>query len=487
MMGAKFPPCSTITGKVTCCVPNCDSRTDKNLELRFHKFPPENKYFVKFKNDLGIFEKTDAFDAWKKVLKMENVIPSMKVCSLHFQMDDYLLPRFPYTETRRRVLKRTAVPSCNLPIISQSEEAELRKNKKDSTKQEIKVDEDEIIYEEFLEDEEYLIDHGEIGDIRPESSTKHLMHDAQVQVDLGFTKNNFSNFITSNDELKISTGIESFEVLQTIVHIVEIKYGDKLKPRDVEMSICDRIIMTYVKLKQNLSYSFLAVLFKCQSEKDCQRIFSEMIKILRKCLNVVIKWPSKESISKNLPKCFEKYRDVRVLLDCIEIHIQQPDNAFNQMITHSTPEESRNCKFMIGVTPAENICYISRAYEGCTSDETIFANSDIMTLLERGDAIIGKSDFNIDNICELNGWKCYRPTLSEKAPKFNGSSTCDINKARVHVERSIQRIKDFKIVEKAISSYLIPLIKDMFMVICATVNLNSPYIKKDEFMETTEV
>lgn len=61
--------------------------------------------------------------------------------------------------------------------------------------------------------------------------------------------------------------------------------------------------------------------------------------------------------------------------------------------------------------------------------------------------------------------------------------TCKIAKARVHIERANQRIKVFKIVGETMTTNLIPLVEDIFTVVCATVNLSSPIIKDDKFMK----
>ncbi|EFN74673.1 hypothetical protein EAG_00148, partial [Camponotus floridanus] len=95
---------------------------------------------------------------------------------------------------------------------------------------------------------------------------------------------------------------------------------------NVRMNTRDRVIMTYMKLKQNVSYSLLAIIFNCYSAKHCQRVFYNTVKILNQCLKPAIPWPSREKILKNLPQCFEGFEDVRVILDCTEIFIQKPAN-----------------------------------------------------------------------------------------------------------------------------------------------------------------
>ncbi|XP_071557201.1 uncharacterized protein [Temnothorax nylanderi] len=71
-------------------------------------------------------------EAWKNALKTEKMTSYMKVCSRHFQKEDYILPDV-VAKTRR--LKTTAVPSCNLPSsatrktpsVAEADEARLQK------------------------------------------------------------------------------------------------------------------------------------------------------------------------------------------------------------------------------------------------------------------------------------------------------------------------------------------------------------------------
>ncbi|KAK0072166.1 hypothetical protein PV326_000361, partial [Microctonus aethiopoides] len=58
--------------------------------------------------------------------------------------------------------------------------------------------------------------------------------------------------------------------------------------------------------------------------------------VLSASLENVIKRPSKKIISKNLPLCFEGFENVRVVLDCTEIFVQQPSELCCQLLTHST-------------------------------------------------------------------------------------------------------------------------------------------------------
>lgn len=307
--------------------------------------------------------------------------------------------------------------------------------------------------------------------------------DVSVQVQSGDLLPKFWQFIKSDNELSTLTGIESFDIFNTIVNIVKL-----IKPENsnAKLSVQDKVLMTYVKLKQNMSYACLSILFNCCTAKQCKRIFTEMIHILSKCLKVAIPWPSEEEILRNLPKCFEDFKDVRIVLDCTEISLQKSKNLCCQLNTYSHYKGTYTCKFLTGVTPAGNISFISKPYGGRASDKIIFEQSNLKNLLHLGDAIMVDRGFLIDDMCKMNGWKCIRPPFLKNKKQFTKSEailTSKIACARVHIERSNQRIKAFQIFSNRLPVNLVPLLEEIFTVICATVNLNSPILKDDKFIQ----
>ncbi|XP_024887392.1 uncharacterized protein LOC112464568 isoform X1 [Temnothorax curvispinosus] len=472
-----FPPRSSYNNKVNCSVRGCQSKARKNLNVRFHIFPKPNKRFIHL---FGNSEKIDRFKAWKNALKIEEVNPHMRVCSLHFKKEDYMQPS--NAVLKKRHLKKTAVPSRNLPSstrektssVAEADEARriqkrIRRNcqRKELMEQRIQI-ERPVMQEETNNEEENpaVVSIHEIHVEDDPSFSALLFQNAEVQV------NKFVNFIKNKNELSTLTGIESFEILNTITEIVELAvHKDKFENSKVRMNMIDRIIMTYIKLKQNASYSFLGIMFGCTA-KHCQRVFYEMIKILSKCLKVAISWPSKEEIAKKLPPCFEDFKDVRVVVDCTEVFIQKPAKFCCQLSTYKT------CKIMTGVTPAGNISYVSRPYGGRVSDTVIFEQSNLINLLQPDDAVMVDEEILIDKVCELNRFKCIRPSFlkDKQLTKAELILTCKIAAARVHVERSYQRIKAFKIVSSKMPT--VPILGDIFVVICATINMSLSILQR---------
>ena len=79
----------------------------------------------------------------------------------------------------------------------------------------------------------------------------------------------------------------------------------------------------------------LALLFNCYSARHCSRVFQQMIIVLSAALQSAIRWPSKEEIRRNIPICFEDFTNIRVVLDCTKILIQNPKNLCCQIVTYS--------------------------------------------------------------------------------------------------------------------------------------------------------
>lgn len=242
--------------------------------------------------------------------------------------------------------------------------------------------------------------------------------DIGVQVKSGDLFKSFRSLIKNDADLSTVTGIESFQILDTIVDLVKLVGKDD--PRS-KLDIEGRVIMTFMKLKQNITYAFLAVLFQCYTPQNCKKIFYSMLDILYECLEVAIPWPSKEEISKNLPACFRSCADVRIILDCTEIFIQKPKKLCCELITYSHYKSTNTVKVMTGVTPGGLISFISEPYGGRVSDKTIFEQSSLINLLEPKDAIMVDKGFLIDDICKDHDIKLIRPSFVRNEVQFTES------------------------------------------------------------------
>lgn len=382
-----------------------------------------------------------------------------------------------------RILKPDAVPSCNLPKAKNSTEKQklinqerqrrryTREQKRNNWNQRRNIEmEKDLVGEECQSYEQ----------IEVQNIENQKFCDVAIQIDAALTET-LCYFIRTKKDLSTMCGIESFLVLDTIVEILNEVYPDPCSTYDYQT----KVILTFVKLKLNLSYSALSVLFKGISIVHIRHIFLQMLTLLSTVLSYAIYFPSKEEIQKNIPLCFIDFLDVRVILDCTEIPIQKKKNICCQTITYSNYKSTYTVKFMTGVTSAGLISFISRAYGGKASDKVIFEQSNLINLLQKGEAIMVDKGFLIDNICLQNGIKLIRPTFLRKKTRFSKEEALlnvKIAKARVHIERTNQRLKTFKILSDKMPQGLISKVEQIFLIISAIVNLSSSIFKDDKFV-----
>ena len=148
-------------------------------------------------------------------------------------------------------------------------------------------------------------------------------------------------------------------MFDSIVAAVEIA-APQLKNCTRILSICERVLITFMKLKQNLSYSFIPILFPTITVKFFSDIICNMINILSAILEPCIYFPSGNEILRNMPDCFADYLGTRIILECTEIEIQKPKNLCCQITTYSHYKGRYTVKFMTGVTPGGIISFVSK-------------------------------------------------------------------------------------------------------------------------------
>lgn len=305
--------------------------------------------------------------------------------------------------------------------------------------------------------------------------------DFQVQVNTPKV-NTLCELIFTDSALNSFTGLSNFELLDVITEALRSVYGDQ---RSHRLTIKQRIVLLLTKLKCDLSYCTLSVLFGISSEL-CKKYVHEMLPILSRVLKSTIRFPDYLEIQKNMPKCFENFQNVRVVLDCTEVLVQKPKCLCCRIRFYSQYKSNNTVKFMTGVSPAGIITYISKPYGGRASDKTIFEQSDLILKLEGSrDAIMVDKGFLIDDICQNFKVKLIRPPFLRGKKQLNADEAllnAKISAARVHIERTNQRIKIFKILGGKMQWSLVKKVEDIFTIACAITNLSSPILSDSRFL-----
>lgn len=76
------------------------------------------------------------------------------------------------------------------------------------------------------------------------------------------------------------------------------------------------------------------------------------------------------------------------------------------------------------------------------------------------------------------------PFLSNKKQlsREEALKSAEIARARVHVERVIQRVREFEAICAKVAWSLLPYFEDCLIVACGMTNLSSPVLNVDKFM-----
>ena len=245
-------------------------------------------------------------------------------------------------------------------------------------------------------------------------------------------------------------------------------------------------VITLLRLRLALGVCLLGDLFGTSPTRITQ-IFTTWITILSSSVTTALEWPSRRKVQKNMPRQFKKkYSKTRVIIDCTEFFIQKPRMPSAQYKTYSTYKSHNTCKALIGITPSGLISFVSKLWGGNVSDRHITKESGLLELLEKDDLVMADRGFVIRDLCLQKDADLLIPPFTRKCSWGKGKhlsvkeilATRGIARLRIHVERAIERIKNFSILSGTISNGLKPLLNQMVRVAAALCNLYKPLVKK---------
>lgn len=104
-------------------------------------------------------------------------------------------------------------------------------------------------------------------------------------------------------------GLRSLQHL-SLIESLALKVSQECRVRKLLMK--DRIILTFIKLKHNLTYRVLSLLFDNISAETCKSYFFET-SVLAVALKPAIPFPSMQGIAKHIPTCFKPFPDVCIV------------------------------------------------------------------------------------------------------------------------------------------------------------------------------
>lgn len=249
-----------------------------------------------------------------------------------------------------------------------------------------------------------------------------------------------------------------------------------------KLSLIDEFFLTLIRLKVGLLTEDLAKRFNV-SVGTVSSVVTSWVNLMYTDLKLICELPPNEVTSKNQSRAMGQYKDVQVILDCTELFVQNPSKLDARKQLYSNYKHHITYKFLIGISPQMGVTYVSRMYGGRASDKFITSDSaDLLLNLEIGKgSVMADRGFLVQGILNDMGVKLHmpafkgadRPQLSAK----EGFVSENISSVRIHIERAIQRIKTFHILDGELKLSMKEIAEQVFTVCAYLVNFQTPIVQ----------
>ena len=294
-------------------------------------------------------------------------------------------------------------------------------------------------------------------------------------------RSGLSGLIETESQLMAFAGV-TFSQLSCLTELLLRIEGDYNQCPSLSMK--ERVILTLAKLRTNLHFEALCI-FLGVSRAIVEQYFRSTIRLLALVLKPCIPWLSGEDNLMSIPECLSQVRDVRLILDCIEIPVDSPDclRCLNQMYSHF--QKLLSVKILVGVSPLGLITFLSKCYGNQATCERVFIESNLVQdkkLEPFRDAVIVDRSLRIENYCEQNNINIsFLMNMSERRQKnpSHAKYYAEIARARATLQTVLRRMLGYDILSGRLAWSLVPHFDDICTVISGLVNLNSSIISKD--------
>ena len=189
-------------------------------------------------------------------------------------------------------------------------------------------------------------------------------------------------------------------------------------------------------------------------------------------------------VADGVPSVYRNMSDLRIVLDCTELMLQKPSDLQERKETFSNYKHHETVKFLVGMSPQLYINYISKAYGGRASDKHITLQSNsLLQSLPPGAQVMADRGFTVSQDLRKLGVRTIIPAFKGRGrPQLTVAecSQSDVAKARIHIERIIQRIRTFHILGSVVRLNMSDIIEQLFTVCAYLTNFQSPIIQLNE-------
>ncbi|XP_065658624.1 uncharacterized protein LOC136083146 [Hydra vulgaris] len=460
---------SSTNGGCTCCVPNCFNNSKRNKNLSFYVIPKEK-----------VLRKL-----WLAKISRKDFSPSSshRVCSAHFQGN-----KKTYMNNVPTIIPKTVKLTARVP----------RK-----TKNSLELSTPVLSYEETLKQENKILKDQIEDIIKEKQALENTQKEAICKLNDKILLSQFTveRFKHNKEHFKFYTGFENFKLFKVVMKFLEpeiysLNYwgsmstvaddlsensSSKTRGRSRILNVEEEFFMVLIRLRCAFPIEDLAIRFNISSSTT-SRILITWYDFLHIKFRSIPIWPTKKLVNETMPSCFKDvYPNTRVIIDCTEIFTVMPTSYRTQSAMFSKYKHHHTAKGLIGIAPSGAITFVSDLYAGRSSDKQITNHCGILKLLEKGDSLMADRGFDIVNDLP-KGISLNIPPFLEgdfQLTLEKELETRRIASVRIHVERAIARIKNYRILQNTFPLSMAADMNKIWVIVCYLVTFLPPLIKTD--------
>ncbi|XP_065642964.1 uncharacterized protein LOC136074560 [Hydra vulgaris] len=422
---------SSTSGGCTCCVPNCFNNSKRNKNLSFYVIPKEK-----------VLRKL-----WLAKISRKDFSPSSshRVCSAHFQGN-----KKTYMNNVPTIIPKTVKLTTRVPRKTKNSLGLIHKTIQVPYSEELSTP--VLSYEETLKQENKILKDQIEDIIKEKQALENTQKEAICKLNDKILLSQFTveRFKHNKEHFKFYTGFENFELFKVVMKFLEpeiysLNYWGSMSTVADDLSENSSSKTRGRSRILNVEEEFFMVLIRLRCAFPIEDLAIRSIPI----------WPTKKLVNETMPSCFKDvYPNTRVIIDS---------------------------KGLIGIAPSGAITFVSDLYAGRTSDKQITNHCGILKLLEKGDSLMADRGFDIVNDLP-KGISLNIPPFLEgdfQLTLEKELETRRIASVRIHVERAIARIKNYRILQNTFPLSMAADMNKIWVIVCYLVTFLPPLIKTD--------
>ncbi|XP_065653059.1 uncharacterized protein LOC136080372 [Hydra vulgaris] len=336
-----------------------------------------------------------------------------------------------------------------------------------------------LSYEETLKQENKILKDQIEDIIKEKQALENTQKEAICKLNDKILLSQFTveRFKHNKEHFKFYTGFENFKLFKVVMKFLEpeiysLNYWGSMSTVADDLSENSSSKTRGRSRILNVEEEFFMVLIRLRCAFPIEDLAIRSIPI----------WPTKKLVNETMPSCFKDvYPNTRVIIDCTEIFTVMPTSYRTQSAMFSKYKHHHTAKGLIGIAPSGAITFVSDLYAGRSSDKQITNHCGILKLLEKGDSLMADRGFDIVNDLP-KGISLNIPPFLEgdfQLTLEKELETRRIASVRIHVERAIARIKNYRILQNTFPLSMAADMNKIWVIVCYLVTFLPPLIKTD--------